>query len=245
MANEITVPLLPCPSIDEIAEFYSMLGFTQTYYQVRPNPCVGLEREDLQLQFFGMPDFDPADSYGSCLVLVPDIGELFQAFAAAMRASHGKLLVSGIPRMTRPRKRKNAGNLSGFSIIDPGGNWIRFMAAKTGPSKSGPAEPEPAAGKLARSLQSAVVMGDSHGYDVRAAQILDSALEQHQDTASTADLLQALAYRAELALRAEDTTTAAAVLSRATAIPLTEAERDQLAETLAGLEDVAAIVRRP
>ena len=36
--------------------------------------------------FFGMPDFDPADSYGSCLVLVPDTGELFQAFAAAMNA---------------------------------------------------------------------------------------------------------------------------------------------------------------
>jgi hypothetical protein len=248
MANEITVPLLPCPSIDEIAEFYTMLGFTQTYYQVRPNPCVGLEREDLQLQFFGMPDFDPADSYGSCLVLVPDTGELFQAFAAAMRAAHGKLLVSGIPRMTRPRKRKNAGNVSGFSIVDPGGNWIRFFAAKTGPAKSGsaetePDEPEPAGGKLARSLQSAVVMGDSHGYDVRAAQILDGALEQHQDTASTADLLQALAYRAELALRAEDTRTAAAVLTRATAIPLSEAERDQLAETLTSLEDLAAIVR--
>jgi hypothetical protein len=242
MANEITVPLLPCPSIDEIAEFYTMLGFTQTYYQVRPNPCVGLEREDLQLQFFGMPDFDPADSYGSCLVLVPDIGEIFQAFAAAMRTAHGKLLVSGIPRMTRPRKRKNAGNLSGFSIIDPGGNWIRFMAAKR-PAKTGPDEPEPAGGKLARSLQSAVVMGDSHGYDVRAAQILDSALEQHQDTASTADVLQALAYRAELALRVEDATTAAEVLTRASAIPLSEAERDQLAETLASLEDLAAIVR--
>jgi hypothetical protein len=85
-------------------------------------------------------------------------------------------------------------------------------------------------------------MGDSHGYDVRAAQILDSALERHQGTASAADLLQALAYRAELAVRAEDTTTAADVLTRAAAIPLSEAERDQLAETLAGLEDLAAIV---
>ena len=55
MANEITVPLLPCRSIDEIVDFYTMLGFTRTYYQLRPNPCVGLEREDLQLQFFGMP----------------------------------------------------------------------------------------------------------------------------------------------------------------------------------------------
>lgn len=48
MAHEITVPLLPCGSIDEIVEFYTMLGFTRTYYQLRPYPCVGLRREDLQ-----------------------------------------------------------------------------------------------------------------------------------------------------------------------------------------------------
>jgi len=41
MANEITVPLLPCRSIDEIVEFHTMLGFDQTYYQLRPHPCVG------------------------------------------------------------------------------------------------------------------------------------------------------------------------------------------------------------
>jgi len=129
MANEIMVPLLPCRSIDEIVEFYEMLGFTQTYYQVRPYPCVGLKRDDIQMQFFGMPDFKAEDSYGSCLVIVPDTGELYRSFAASMRAAHGKLLVSGIPRMTRPRKRKNADDLSGFSVIDPGGNWIRFFAA--------------------------------------------------------------------------------------------------------------------
>ena len=55
MANEITVPLLPCRSIDEIVEFYGMLGFSQTYYQVLPNPYVALKREDIQLHFFGMP----------------------------------------------------------------------------------------------------------------------------------------------------------------------------------------------
>ena len=97
MANEITVPLLPCASIDEIAEFYSMLGFKRTYYQVQPNPYVALRREDINLHFFGMPGFNPEDSYGTCLVIVPDTGVLFRSFAAAMREAHGKLLVSGIP----------------------------------------------------------------------------------------------------------------------------------------------------
>ncbi len=99
MANEITVPLLPCRSIDEIADFYSMLGFEQTYYQLRPNPCVGLRRDDFQLQFFALPAFDPEDSYGSCVVIVEDTASLFESFAAGMRKVHGKLLVSGMPRM--------------------------------------------------------------------------------------------------------------------------------------------------
>ncbi|HEX6683428.1 MAG TPA: hypothetical protein VF062_11560 [Candidatus Limnocylindrales bacterium] len=239
MANEITVPLLPCRSIDEIVEFYTMLGFTRTYYQVRPNPCVSLTREDIQLFFFGMPEeFKPEDSYGSCLVIVPDTGALFEAFAAGMRKTHGKLLVSGIPRMTRPRRRKNADNLSGFTVIDPGGNWIRIMAAKPAPQ-----EPEAVAGKLTATLDKAVVMGDSHGKHERAAQILDGALERDKETATPSELVEALAYRAELALRAEDPGAARTALARARAITLSPAERDRLAGTLAGLDDLEAVIR--
>ncbi|TLF76706.1 VOC family protein [Nocardia cyriacigeorgica] len=231
MANEITVPLLPCRSIDEMAEFYAMLGFTRTYYQTRPNPYVSLEREDLRLDFFGMPDFDPADSYGTCLVIVPDTRELFDAFAAGMRAVHGKLLVSGIPRMTRPRKRKNADNHSGFTVIDPGGNWIRIVAAAPEAERS-------SGGKLSVTLARAVVMGDSHGKHVRAAQILDAALERDKATATAAELVETLAYRAELAIRADDTEAAVAALARAREIPLTEAERATLTESLAALDDI-------
>ena len=86
---------------------------------------------------------------------------------ASIRAAHGRLLVAGIPRMTRPRKRKNADNLSGFTVIDPGGNWIRIMAATAEPD-----DHEVAPSRLARVMQNAVVMGDSHGYDGRAAKIL-------------------------------------------------------------------------
>lgn len=57
-------------------------------------------------------DFDPADSYGSCIVSVPDVGALHASFAAGLRAAYGKVPVAGIPRMTRPRKRKNVRNLS-------------------------------------------------------------------------------------------------------------------------------------
>jgi catechol 2,3-dioxygenase-like lactoylglutathione lyase family enzyme len=127
MAGEVTAPLLPCADVDEIAAFYAVLGFERAYRQLRPNPYVALRREDLHLHFFGIPGFDPAESYGSCLVQVPDVGALFEAFAAGIRAAHGNLLVKGLPRMTRPRVRKNMGGLTGFSVVDPGGNWIRII----------------------------------------------------------------------------------------------------------------------
>ncbi|WP_280318184.1 VOC family protein [Nocardia wallacei] len=239
MANEITIPLLPCRSIDEIVDFYTMLGFTQTYYQARPYPCVGLQREDLQLQFFGLPEFEPEDSYGSCVVLVPDTHQLFEAFAAGMRAVHGKLLVSGIPRMTRPRKRKNVDNYSGFTVIDPGGNWIRFFAS---PGTGG--NDAPAAGKLAKVLETAVVLGDSKGDNQQAAKILDATLSRAQGHAPATELVEALAYRAELAIRADDTPAAVEALTRARAVPLTEAERSELAAHLAGLDDLEAVIGR-
>lgn len=233
MANEVTVPLLPCRSIDEIVEFYTMLGFTRTYYQTRPNPYVSLKREDIQLGFFGIPDFKAEDSYGTCLVIVPDTQELFEAFAMGTREIHGKLLLAGIPRMTRPRKRKNADNHSGFTVIDPGGNWIRIMAAK-----SAPADKDAVEGKLSVTLARAVVMGDSHGKHVRAAQILDAALDRDKTTASKVELVEALVYRAELAIRAADIAAAVKALACARAVTLSEAERSELAGTLAGLDDL-------
>lgn len=238
MAGEITVPLLPCRDIDEVAEFYAMLGFTRTYRQVRPNPYAAFERDDFQLHFFGMRDFVPEDSYGTCLVRVPDTRELFDAFAAGMREVHGRLLVSGIPRMTRPRKRRNSGNHSGFTVIDPGGNWIRIMAAGAAAGDADAAAP----GRLATSLSRAVVMGDSHGKHVRAAQILDDALERDKDTAPPSEVVEALAYRAELALRSEDRAAAGDALARARAIILSGAERDRVTDALVSLTDVERVL---
>ncbi|MFJ2062904.1 VOC family protein [Streptomyces albidoflavus] len=200
MSGERTVPLLPCRSVDEIAGFRTMPGFTRTCRQERPNPYVVVERGELHLHFFGLPGFRPEDSYGTCLVVVPDIAEVFDAFAAGTRAVHGELLVSGIPRMTRPRRRKNAEGMTGFAVIDPGGNWIRFTAG----AEDAPAGPGPGGGGLAGALRHAVVMGDSRGDHERAARLPDHALRRGEATAGPAELVEALAYRAELPARAED-----------------------------------------
>ncbi len=222
MTGELAVPLLPCADIDEVAAFYRVLGFEVTYRQTKPNPHVALRREDLHLHFFGMDGFRAEDSYGSCLVIVQDTEALHAAFAAGMREAYGKVLVAGIPRMTRPRRRKNAGYTSGFAVVDPGGNWIRFHRAPSAdtstPASGGEpdgAAPAVPASRLRQALDNAVVLGDSKDDAAQAARVLDGALGRHAADAAPADRLEALAYRAELAVRLGDPGAARARLDEA------------------------------
>jgi hypothetical protein len=239
MTNEVTVPLLPCPSIDDIVTFYGALGFRTTYQQRKPNPCVGLQREDLHLQFFEIAGFEPEQSYGSCLVLTPDIAELHRAFVTGMRAAYGKVLVSGIPRMTRPRARKNADGVGGFSVIDPGGNWIRvFQNAATMPTPA-----SAPAGRLAKALANAVVLADSKGDAGQAARILDSALARPQADDDPVTHVEVLVYRAELAMVLQDRETATEMLARVEHIALNADETARAAPTFDIAADLAAALR--
>lgn len=238
MTNEVTVPLLPCASIDDIEAFYGVLGFRTTYKQRKPNACVGVQREDLRLQFFEIAGFDPEQSYGSCLVLTADVEGLHRAFAAGMRAAYGKVLVSGTPRMTRPRARKNADGLGGFSVIDPGGNWIRvFGDAATAPMPAAPA------GRLAKALANAVVQADSRGSVGQAVRILDSALSRPQADDDPVEQVEVLVCRAELAMVLHDPKTAAEMLARAQSVTLTEDESERAAPAFDNAAELAAALR--
>ena len=239
MTNEVTVPLLPCASIDDIETFYGVLGFRTTYKQRKPNPCVAVQREDLHLQFFEIAGFDPEQSYGSCLVLTADIEGLHRAFAAGMRAAYGKVLVSGTPRMTRPRARKNADGLGGFSVIDPGGNWIRvFRDAATAPMPA-----TTPAGRLAKALANAVVQADSRGSVGQAVRILDSALAHPRADDDPVEQVEVLVYRAELAMVLHDPKTAAEMLARVQSVVLTEDEAERAAPAFDNAAELAAALR--
>ncbi|WP_433554038.1 VOC family protein [Micromonospora zamorensis] len=239
MTNEVTVPLLPCASIDDIVTFYTALGFHATHQQRRPNPYVALRREDLHLHFFEMTGFDPDQSYGSCLVLTSDVGDLHRAFAAGMRAAYGKVLVSGMPRMTRPRARKNYDGLGGFSVIDPGGNWIRVVQNAT----TTPAPATMPAGRLAKALANAVVQADSKGDVHQAVRILDSALARPQADDDPVAQVEVLVYRAELAMVLHDQETATEMLSRVDRFVLTADETARAASAFDTAADLVAAMR--
>ncbi|MCR3749530.1 hypothetical protein [Lentzea californiensis] len=185
MANELTIPLLPCVDIDEMSAFYEMLGFSITYRQTRPNPYVCVQREDINLHFYGLEGHVPEQSHSTCVVVVEDTGPLFEAFSAGMRAVHGKVLISGIPRMTRPRLRND--RYTGFTVVDPGGNWIRVNKAAQ--------EPE-ARTKLAKAMENAARLADAKGDERQGLKILEGALARAGG--SEPELPEVQAYRDEL-----------------------------------------------
>lgn len=231
MANERTYPMLPCRDIDEAITFYKALGFVQTYRQLRPNPSAVVAREDIQIHLFGIDNFNPADSYGSVIVVVPDPDALYQAFADGLRAAYGKLPVAGIPRLLRPRKKY--GTVRGFSVVDVGGNWLRIY--KSGDTEEQEAE-EKATG-LAQIVLTAARLGDAHGDDALALKTLENGIARFTD-APAIDQVRAFLYRAELALRLKDHELAQSSLAAAETLTLTDDEQTAIAEELARTKEL-------
>ncbi|MFC0627550.1 bleomycin resistance protein [Kribbella deserti] len=228
--SERTIPILPCRDLDDVVPFYTALGFTVTYRQARPNPYLCLRRGGIDLHFAGIAEFDPESSLGNVLVVVPDIGALYDEFAAGLRAAYGKLPMSGLPRITRPRRKQ--GTTGGFSVVDPGGNWLRVTSAGETEENEAPA------GRLDRVLLNAARQGDARGNVPAAITVLEAGLTRHLD-ASAAERLPVLVYLAELHHRAGDSVRALETLAAIDALDLTGADAD-----LAAVDELRAQLAR-
>ena len=155
-----------------------------------------------------MDGVDPEQSYSTCAIVVPDTAPLYELFASGLRDRYGRVPMKGLPRITRPRNRANNAGLSGFSLIDPAGNWIRVARRPDD-------QHEPRAvndrtewvtaggGPLARALENAIVLADSHGDEVQAQRTLAGAVARHRE-APPAERAAAWAYLAELRMRLDD-----------------------------------------
>lgn len=173
MARPQTIPLLPCADIDEIEPFFAALGFRTTYRQHRPYACLAVNGHGFDLQYYGLDGHVPQSSHSSCLVIVDDTGQIWEELASGLREAYDRLPVKGFPRITRPRPRKNADGLSGFSLVDPAGNWIRFFNRDRG-TQTPPAE----VSRLGEAVQDAVVLADSKGDIAQATKILEGAMRR-------------------------------------------------------------------
>lgn len=171
---------------------------------------------------------------GSCLIAVPDPDSLYRDFAVGLRAIYGKLPVRGIPRMLRPRKKY--GTVRGFSIVDPGGNWLRIHNLND--TEAGDS-PERAEG-LAQIILVAARLGDAHGNEAAALKTLENGLARYAADASTMDLARGNLYRAELAARLNNLALARSSLDAVKALSLTGDEKAAVSDELAYVEDLIA-----
>ena len=225
MSGELTFPILPCRDLDESIAFYKVLGFECTYRQLRPNPYGVVVLEDLQIHLAGIDGFVPENSYGSAIVVVPDADALYASFAHRLRRELGKLPSAGIPRILRPRKR--FGTVRGFSVVDPGGNWLRISTLGD-TADDGDA---PSTG-LDRVIENAARHGDARGDDEFARNLLTNGLARFPDAAPTAKV-RALAYLVELHVRLGDLDSARTSLAAARAIPTEPADQSTVDDALA------------
>jgi len=216
-------PCLPCGNLDESIAFYESLGFKPTYRQTRPNPYAVVALEEMQIHLFGIEGFNSADSYGSVIIVVPDPDDLYRSFAARLREMFGKLPTVGIPRILRPRKK--FGTVYGFSIIDPGGNWLRIF-------RLGDTVSQQKAEGLAGIMNVVTRLGDAHGDEAMALKTLENGLIRFSDAAAI-DRVRAYLYRAELAVRTNNRELAQSSLQAAQSLELTDDERAAIAEEFA------------
>jgi catechol 2,3-dioxygenase-like lactoylglutathione lyase family enzyme len=229
MANERTYAILPCRELDESISFYETLGFKRTYRQLRPYPCAVVALEDIHIHLAGIEGFKPEDSYGSVIIVVPDPDSLYRSFASKLRETHGKLPVAGIPRILRPRKKY--GTVSGFSVVDPGGNWLRIY--KLGDTEQEDSTKE--VGGLAGFINVAARLGDSRGDEALALKTLETGIKRFPE-APAIERVKAYLYRAELAVRTKDLQLARSSFTMAKSLELDDDEKKSVADEFAHIE---------
>ncbi|MFF3689895.1 bleomycin resistance protein [Streptomyces sp. NPDC002187] len=231
--TEKTIPLLPCRTIQPVVDFYTALGFETTFLQKSPYPYAVVERGPVQLQFFGMKQYDPAESYSGCYIVTDDVDTLHETFRAGLKAAYGKIPLRGLPRIG-PLKDMSYG-MRQFLMTDPGGNSVRVGQAISEDQSHRPAPRE----TFARALHMADLFADSKQDLPGAAKIIDHALALIPDERPTAvQHLRLLVLRGDIAQRLGDDEPARQFLGRAAALPLTDEERESAHDSLARLEEL-------
>ncbi|WP_411079146.1 VOC family protein [Streptomyces sp. cmx-18-6] len=235
--TEKTIPLLPCRTelLQSVVDFYTALGFETTHVQKSPYAYAVVERGAVELQFYGMKDYDPSTSHSSCYVLTEDVDGLHAAFRSGLKAAYGSIPTRGLPRIG-PLKDMTYG-VRQFLATDPTGNTIRVGQAI---SDEGDEEDPYTAPKetFSRALHMADMFADSKQDYPRAAKILDRVLNLEDEQPTPVQKVQLLVMRGDIAQRLGDVEGARGWLEEAGAVQLTAEERETAGDALARLSDL-------
>ncbi|MGC4910193.1 VOC family protein [Streptomyces cyaneofuscatus] len=234
--TEKTIPLLPCRTelIQSVVDFYTALGFETTHLQKSPYAYAVVERGAVELQLYGMKDYDPGTSHSTCYILTEDVDGLHAAFRSGLKAAFGRIPTRGLPRIG-PLKDMSYG-VRQFLATDPTGNTIRV-----GQVISGVGEEEPATAPketFARALHMADLFADSKQDYPGAAKIIDRVLKLEDEQPTPAQRVRLLVLRGDIAQRLGDAEGARGWLEEAAAVQLSAEERETAHDALARLSDL-------
>ncbi|TLQ45438.1 bleomycin resistance protein [Streptomyces marianii] len=224
--SEKTIPILPCRTIQPVLDFYTTLGFEVSCQQKSPNPYAAVQRGGIQLHFFGMKQYEPAESFSTCIVQTDDVDGLHEIFRSRLKAAYGRVPNRGLPRIG-PLKNTSHG-VRQFLMTDPGGNCIRIGQQTSGDQRHRPAPKE----TFARALHHASLLADSRDDPAGAAKIIDRALRRQGERPTPVQLLRLLVLRADLADRLGENDAATSALVAATAVHLTAEEQEFVRDDL-------------
>ncbi|MFH8715025.1 bleomycin resistance protein [Streptomyces zaomyceticus] len=231
---EKTIPILPCSTLQPVLDFYTALGFEVTFRQKSPNPYAVVERGGIELQFFGLKQYDPASSISTCYVVTDDVDGLHEAFRTGLKAAYGRMPTRGLPRIGALKDMSYG--VRQFLMTDPGGNCVRVGQPIGDDPHHRPAPQE----TFARALHHAALFADSKDDPAGAAKILDRVLALVDERPTPGQLLRLLVLRADVAGRLGDEGTAAKALAEADAAAgrLTPEERASAGDDLDRLEEL-------
>lgn len=230
--TEKTIPILPCQTLQPVLDFYTVLGFEVAFQQKSPNPYAVVRRGGIQLHFFGMKRYEPAESYSTCLIETDDVDGLHEVFRTRLKAAYGRVPTRGLPRIGSLRDTSHG--VRQFLLTDPGGNCLRIGQQTSQDHHHRPAPRE----THLRALHHASLLADSKDDPAGAAKILDRALHSEDEPPTPARLLRLLVLRADVARRLGDEETATSALAQATALHLTARERKSVHDDLRRLDEL-------
>ncbi|MGW2329033.1 bleomycin resistance protein [Streptomyces sp. NPDC001700] len=230
--GEKTIPMLPCRTLQPVLDFYTVLGFEATFQQKSPNPYAVVERGGIQLHFFGMKGYEPAESYSTCYIYTDDVNGLHETFRTSLKAAYGRVPTRGLPRIGALRDASHG--VRQFLMSDPGGNCLRIGQQTSQNAHHRPAPKE----TFARALHHASLFADSRDDPAAAAKILDRALRREDERPTPLQSLRLLALRADVARRLGDEETTTSALTQAAALHLTTQQRASAHDDLERLEEL-------
>jgi len=195
----ITIPILPCVSIEETLLFFQALGFEITYKQTHPYQYGVVERGGHQLHFGRLKGMDAANNfYTGCLIAVPNAGYVYHEMTQRLKQHIGRVPHAGIPRVSRMKP-----GTTRFTLTDVSGNSIIFVSRSEQDQETWEKAENKNQSKLQRAIAIAIRFRDYKDDDEAAIKTLDAALKKTNNENSVA-IAEALIMRIELAERAAD-----------------------------------------